>query len=101
MKKGPMVCANPITLICPVMPTVAYSITKMEIPHAVGQGPQIREQILVPDLYVLTVESAAYKKRLKREKKGHSPQPKIDFPYYEISDICSLICVSFPPVCAI
>ena len=25
---------------------------------------------------------------------GHSPQPKIDFPYYEISgpDICSLIC---------
>ena len=62
---------------------------------------QIREQMLVPDLYVLTVESAAYKKRLKREKKGHSPQPKIDFPYYEISDICSLICVSFPPVCAI
>ena len=31
---------------------------------------QIREQMLVPDLYVLTVESAAYKKRLKREKKG-------------------------------
>jgi hypothetical protein len=27
---------------------------------------------------------------------GHSPQPKIDFPYDEISgpDICSLICVS-------
>ena len=26
---------------------------------------------------------------------GHSPQPKIDFPYHEISgpDICSLICV--------
>ena len=70
-----MVCANPITLICPVMPTVAYSITKMEIPHAVGQGPQIREQILVPDLYVLTVESAAYKKRLRREKKN-SPPPK-------------------------
>ena len=25
---------------------------------------------------------------------GHSPQPKIDFPYHEISgpDICSLIC---------
>ena len=25
---------------------------------------------------------------------GHSPQPKIDFPYYEISgpDICSIIC---------
>ena len=32
---------------------------------------QIREQILVPDLYVLTVESVAYKKkRLKREKKN-------------------------------
>jgi hypothetical protein len=32
--------------------------------------PQIREETLVPDLYVLTVESAAYiKKRLKREKK--------------------------------
>ena len=30
---------------------------------------QIREQMLVPDLYVLTVESVAYKKRLKREKK--------------------------------
>ena len=30
---------------------------------------QIREQILVPDLYVLTVESVVYKKRLKREKK--------------------------------
>ena len=25
--------------------------------------PQIREQMLVPDLYVLTVESVAYKKR--------------------------------------
>ena len=31
--------------------------------------PQIREQILVPDLYVLTVESVAYKKRLKCEEK--------------------------------
>ena len=30
---------------------------------------QIREQILVPDLYVLTVESVAFKKRLKLEKK--------------------------------
>ena len=28
---------------------------------------QIREQMLVPDLYVLTVELVAYKKRLKRE----------------------------------
>ena len=27
---------------------------------------------------------------------GHSPRPKIDFPYHEISgpDICSLICVN-------
>ena len=35
-----------------------------------AQVAQIREQILVPDLYVLTVESVAYKKRLKREKKN-------------------------------
>ena len=29
-----------------------------------------------------------------RSSPGHSPQPKIDFPYQEISgpDICSLIC---------
>ena len=37
---------------------------------------QIREQILVPDLYVLTVESATYKKRLKREKKIPPPKKK-------------------------
>jgi hypothetical protein len=30
-----------------------------------GLQSQIREQILVPDLYVLTVESAAYKKKTK------------------------------------
>ena len=32
-----------------------------------------------------------------RSSPGHSPQPKIDFPYQEISgpDICSLICESF------
>ena len=32
---------------------------------------------------------------------GHSPQPKIDFPYHEISgpDICSLICVLAPLYC--
>ena len=30
---------------------------------------------------------------------GHSPQPKIDSPYHEISgpDICSLICDNLPP----
>ena len=30
---------------------------------------QIREQMFVPDIYVLTVESIAYEKRLKREKR--------------------------------
>ena len=41
---------------------------------------QIREQILVLDLYVLTVESATYKKRLKREKKNSlPPQKKIKY----------------------
>ena len=38
--------------------------------------PQIREQMLVPDLYVLTVESAAYEKRLKREKKNSKKKIK-------------------------
>ena len=41
----------------------------MEIERNIRRS-QIREQILVPDLYVLTVESVAYKKRLKREKKN-------------------------------
>ena len=36
----------------------------LNIGPAVSQ-PQIREQMLVPDLYVLTVESAAYKKKTK------------------------------------
>ena len=33
---------------------------------------------------------------LRKTSQGHSPQPKIDFPYHEISgpDICSLICDS-------
>ena len=112
-----------------------------------GHLPQIREQILVPDLSVLTMELLAYKRRdffmflglkkiiltvlnatfqcgrynvqrkffaheklkkkhskklliispnpfIPRSSPGHSPQPKIDFSYYEIlgPEICSLIC---------
>ena len=35
----------------------------------VNHGPRIREQILVPNLYVLTVESVANKKRKKKRLK--------------------------------
>ena len=34
--------------------------------------PQIREQMLVPDLYVLIVESVAYEQKTKREKKNNN-----------------------------
>ena len=33
-----MVCANPITIICPVTPTVADPITNMKVAHTVGYG---------------------------------------------------------------
>ena len=32
----PMVCANPIMVICPITPTVTDTITKMEVAHTVG-----------------------------------------------------------------
>ena len=35
-KNSPTVCANPIMVICSVMPTVTDPNTKMEIEHTVG-----------------------------------------------------------------
>ena len=34
------ICANPITVICPITPTVTDPITKMEVAHTVGLGKQ-------------------------------------------------------------
>ena len=46
---------------------VSGNLTSL-VEHSDAQPSQIREQILVPDLYVLTVESLAFKK-IKHEKK--------------------------------
>ena len=37
---GPMVCTNPITVICPITPTLKEPITKMEVAHTMGLGKQ-------------------------------------------------------------
>ena len=49
-------------------------------PEKVKNGPQ-KLLIIGPDPFLLSIP-------------GHSPQPRIDFSYHEISgpDICSLIC---------
>ena len=47
----------------------------------VNHGPRIREQILVPNLYVLTMESVANKKKKKR-KKRLKPEKKFQKIYF-------------------
>ena len=38
VKQGPIVCANPITVICPDTSPVMEPITELVLAHTVGQG---------------------------------------------------------------
>ena len=48
----------------------------------VNHGPRIREQILVPNLYVLTVESVANKKKERKKRRLKREKEKIQKIYF-------------------